>query len=150
MPAFSEPELQHLVETVTADPAHARIYEDLIRGSGISITPAQGWVLWCIGMHGPATAEVITAKVHVTPDRLGDLLAVLSQLGYLDRDGQGLLDLTGSGRGALVDLIAASQERLAQLLVGHECGDRERAQVLGRLTRAVLTTMPSTGAASGA
>jgi hypothetical protein len=142
MPAFSEPELQHLVEMVTVDPEHARIYEDLIRKSGVPITPAQSWVVWCIGMHGPASADVMTAKVHVTLDRVADSLAALSQLGYLRRDARGLLDLTRSGRGALVKLIAASQERLSQLLAGHDCDERERTQILGRLTHAVLMTMP--------
>ena len=151
---MTEHELDRIVASVRAGPEHEGLYRDLIRRSGIAISPAESWVLWHVGAHGPISADALAARLGLDPTALAERFEVLGRHGYVQPDGQGLPDLTSKGRHALVGLVKAGQEQIAQLIRGREPGnERERARVVRRLTHAALTTMPApsrtTSASSG-
>jgi DNA-binding MarR family transcriptional regulator len=138
-------ELDHIVGSVTQGPGHARLYRDLIRRSGIAISPAESWVLWHVGAHGPITVDALAARLGLGRAGLEELFEALGRRGYVQPDPQGLPDLTSQGRHALVALVKAGHEEIARLLRDREPeDDKERTRIVRRLTRAALMTMPST------
>jgi len=142
---ITEEELERLVDSVAAGPEHERIYADLIGRSGVAISATESWALWHLGALGPITAHRLAAELHVARELMGNMITALGRLGYVRPDTQDRLDLTRSGRHALVQLIEAGQAEIALLLRGREPrNERDRARVLGRLTKTVLMTMPTT------
>jgi hypothetical protein len=139
-------QVDQIVASVREGPAHAGLYRDLIRRSGVAISPAESWALWYAAARGPITADALAAKLGSDPIELNELFEALGRRGYMSLDAQGLPDLTADGRDALVDLIKAGQETVARLIRGREpAEERERTRVMRRLTHAALTTMPGRG-----
>ena len=140
---MTQHDLDRIVASVREGPEHAGLYRDLIRRSGITISPAESWVLWHVGARGPISAAALAAKLGLDPTGLDDLFEALGRRGYVQPDAQGLPDLTSKGRHALVELVKVGQEEIAQLIRGREPGDEGgRARVVRRLTHAALMTMP--------
>ena len=65
------------------DPSR-RLYRDLIRRSGVAISPAESWVLWHLGARGPISAPALAARLGRRPGRPGvTLFEALGRRGYV-------------------------------------------------------------------
>jgi DNA-binding MarR family transcriptional regulator len=134
-------ELDQVVAEVARGPGQRRLYRDLIRRADVAISPAESWVLWHIGAHGPISTTALAARLEVEPNSLRAIVEALGSRGYVLPDRYGVPDLTATGRRALVALVKAGQDEVTRLT--HEPGgERERGRVVRRLTRAALREMP--------
>jgi DNA-binding MarR family transcriptional regulator len=141
---MTQREPDRIVTSMSQGPEQRRLYRNLIRRSGVAVSPAESWALWHLGARGPITAPALAGRLNVHPAGLGDLFEALGRRGYVQPDRQGVPSLTSKGRHALVALIRAGQDELSRLIHGAEPADQsKRAQLLRRLTRAALKTMPA-------
>src|SRR4051794_35535981 len=83
---MAQHELDRLVASLRDGPQHERLYRDLIRRSGIAISPAESWVLWHVAAHGPITASALAARLGLDSTGLSALFEALGRRGYLRRD----------------------------------------------------------------
>lgn len=137
-------ELERLIAAVMQGPERERLYRNVIRRSGIAISPSESWVLWHVAARGPINAVALAARLELDPTGLGELFEALGRRGYVHPDPQGLPDLTSNGRRALLALVKAGREEVSRLIHGREPDDeQERTRVVRPLTHAALTTMPA-------
>ncbi len=156
----SERELERIVSSLLQHEERQRIYDALVKRSGVDITPPEGWLLNRIGERAPTTAPALAADLHVSPDQLRDPLAGLTRHAYVtadpdhDHDPDRALELTESGVHAREKLIDAGRAELCRLLDGWRPEEDEDMQpVLRRLAGALVVEMPAesyAGTASGA
>jgi DNA-binding MarR family transcriptional regulator len=102
------------------------------------LTPSQRSVLARLAKEGPATASALAAGEHVRPQSMAATLAVLLELGHVERtddphDGRRrVVSLTASGAAWVRGNRAAKQEWLADTLA-EQCSNDERAIVLAAM-----------------
>ena len=127
-----------------------RLYRNLIRRSGVDVSPAESWVMWHLGARGPHTSAALAVKLGVDRGSLERLYQTLERRGYVQSDDRGLPDLTRTGRRALIELIRAGQREIAGLLSGRNQTDETRTRAMRQLTRAAVERMPPTSSAPSA
>jgi EmrB/QacA subfamily drug resistance transporter len=139
----SERELQRILSRLMDGQERARIYDELIRGSGVQITASESWVLGRLAESAPIGVQRLAAELGLAEGQADALVAALTRLGYVELDGE-RLDVTDQGRGALDRLRTAGREQLCLLLRGWKPEDDEDlAPVLRRLARALVAEMPA-------
>ena len=142
----SEHELERILSSLLQREERQRIYDALIEGSGIDITPPEGWLLNRIGERAPTTVPALAAELRVPSDELREPLAGLTRRAYITTDTDHELELTESGTHAREQLIAAGRAELCRLLKGWEPEQDEDMQpVLRRLAGALVVEMPARG-----
>jgi EmrB/QacA subfamily drug resistance transporter len=140
----SERELERILSSLLQREERQRVYDALVRRSGVYITPPEGWLLNRIGERAPTTAPALAAELHVPPDQLRDPLAGLTRRGYVTADPDHELELTESGVHAREQLIDAGRAELCRLLDGWRPEEDEDMQpVLRRLAGALVVEMPA-------
>jgi EmrB/QacA subfamily drug resistance transporter len=140
----SERELERILSSLLQREERQRVYDALVRRSGVYITPPEGWLLNRIGERAPTTAPALAAELHVPPDQLRDPLAGLTRRGYVTADPDHELELTESGVHARKQLIDAGRAELCRLLDGWRPEEDEDMQpVLRRLAGALVVEMPA-------
>ena len=59
-----------------------RLYRNLIRRSGVDVSPAESWVMWHLGARGPHTSAALAVKLGVDRGSLERLYQTLERRGY--------------------------------------------------------------------
>jgi MFS family permease/DNA-binding MarR family transcriptional regulator len=139
----SERELERILGSLLQHEERRRIYEELIRRSGVAIEPGESWVLGRLSERPPISADALARELDVPRDDIRAGVAALTARAFVQAAGAGRVELSAGGRQALDRLVAARREQLCSLLDGwapHE--DDELAPVLDRLARALVAEMP--------
>ncbi len=142
-PSSSERELERILSSLLEHEQRQQVYERMIEGSGLEITPPEAWLLGRIADRPHTRASALAEQLRVPPEQLGDPLAALERRAYVRADGEDQLELTDTGRAARDQLIDSGRQQLCVLLEGwHPEQDEELTPVLRRLANALIVEMP--------
>jgi DNA-binding MarR family transcriptional regulator len=140
----SERELERILGSLMQREGRRRTYEELIRHSGVELTPEDSWVLGRLGERRPISASALARALDVPVTQLRPPIAELERQAYVRALDGDELDLSDGGRAALDTLIAAGRAHLCDLLDGWEPErDEELGAALDRLARALVAEMPA-------
>ena len=130
----SDRELERIVSSIVRGDARDRIYERVIRTSGVELSPAEAWLLGRLSG---------TFEPDAAPARIARLTARLVALGYLSPGGAtGGLELSEKGREAHARLVESGRSELTRLVSDQLGEEDELAPVLRRVAASLVAEMP--------
>jgi EmrB/QacA subfamily drug resistance transporter len=133
-------EIERALEVLAGRESRRRIYERLAARAGLTLSPSACWLLFRIAESAPITRQGLGEKLGVPAGALGPPLDELAGAGLIVAgDPAEPIELTGAGRQAVEQLVAARQAGLEDLLAGWSPEQQaELAEALGRLARSLL------------
>jgi DNA-binding MarR family transcriptional regulator len=135
--ATSLEELERIVARLLAQENRWRVYADLAARAGLSLPPAELWMLARLGEREPQSPAPLSAELGIAWRDLEGPLNALCDRGVVEKNAAGALRLTEAGRAMREKLLAARRQGLSDMLTRWE--PDKHPDVLALLDRMVAT-----------
>jgi EmrB/QacA subfamily drug resistance transporter len=137
----SEGELERIASSIARGEARTRIYAAMAARAGLSLPPAETWLLGRLRGRTPATMPDLAGELGVPAERVASLAGDLERRGLVRADA-GSFELTDYGRAALEKLVDAGRAELTALVDGQRFSPEDLAPVLRRLAASLVAAIP--------
>jgi EmrB/QacA subfamily drug resistance transporter len=145
----SDRELERIITSIVSGDTRTRIYQQIVDGSGLDLSPREAWLLGRLSETGRLVGGEPTRTAP--PDQIADLTARLIRRGYLVSDpATDHVVLTKQGLGAHARLVEVGRGELTRLLGDARPADAEVAPDLRRLAASLLAEIPKEQHLAGA
>lgn len=134
-------EIKRALTVLASKDRHRDLYRELAARAGLRLDPAGCWLLLRVAGHEGHNARDLATALRVRPADLRRHLGRLMGAGLVAIAGEDdPLELTGAGRSAADQLLAARRDGLAELLEGWSPEQYEEiGQLIANLARDLLS-----------
>jgi hypothetical protein len=136
----SDHELERIISSIATGRARMEIYQRIVDGSGLELTPAEAWLIGRLATVGTLDHKPSEAAA---PEEVATLTAKLLERDYVSYDSSDeRLELSARGRDAHMKLADAGRAELTHLIADAAPRNEDVEAVLRRVAVSLLADIP--------